>query len=101
MRISGLVLFFLALIHFFVTHIEHDVTTTTVSFVAARWSNPFWRVFDWLLLALGLLHGSNGLRFIMDDYIRRPSARAIVKSLVYGISGIMFVVGTITIVTFR
>ncbi|MGC8464409.1 MAG: succinate dehydrogenase hydrophobic membrane anchor subunit [Acidimicrobiales bacterium] len=101
MRISGLILFFLALIHFFITHIEHDVTTTTVSFVASRWSNPFWRVFDWLLLALGLLHGSNGLRFIMDDYIRRPSRRAIVKSLVYGISGIMFLVGTMTIVTFR
>lgn len=101
MRISGLVLFFLALIHFFIMHILHDVTTTTVAFVAVRWSNPLWRVFDWLLLALGLLHGTNGLRFIMDDYVRRPQRRILVKTIVYGVSGILFFVGTLTIVTFR
>lgn len=101
MRISGLVLFFLALVHFLITHILHDVTTTNIAFVAQRWANPFWRVFDWLLLALGLLHGTNGLRFIMDDYVRNPRSRVVVKSIVYGISGLMFVIGTLTIVTFR
>ena len=101
MRISGLVLFFLALIHFSLTHIFNDVTTTTVSFVAKRWANPLWRVFDWLLLALGLLHGNNGLRFIMDDYIRSPRKRAFTKAFIYSLSIALFVVGTITIVTFK
>ncbi len=101
MRISGLVLFFLALFHFFIMHILNDVTATNVTFVAARWKNPLWRLSDWLLLALGLLHGSNGLRFIMDDYIRRPSRRVAVKSLVYGLAGVMFIYGTLTIVTFK
>ncbi|MGC8480492.1 MAG: succinate dehydrogenase [Acidimicrobiales bacterium] len=101
MRISGLALFFLALIHFFVTHISHDVTTTNEAFVAARWANPLWRVFDWLLLTLGLLHGSNGLRYIMDDYLTTPRSRVVVKSLVYGLSFILFVVGTLTIVTYH
>lgn len=101
MRISGLVLFFLALVHFLITHILHDVTTTNIAFVTQRWANPFWRVFDWLLLALGLLHGTNGLRFIMDDYVRSPRSRVVAKSIVYGISGLMFVIGTLTIVTFR
>ena len=101
MRISGLVLFFLALIHFSLTHIFNDVTTTTVSFVAKRWANPFWRVFDWLLLALGLLHGTNGLRFIMDDYVRNPRKRAAVKAFMYVLAVALFVLGTITIVTFK
>ena len=101
MRVSGIVLFFLALINFFIMHIMHDVTTTTVAFVAARWSNPLWRIFDWMLLALGLLHGTNGLRYIMDDYVRSPIKRVIVKVSVYGISGILFFVGTLTIVTFK
>ena len=101
MRISGLVLFFLALIHFSLTHIFNDVTTTTVSFVAKRWANPFWRVFDWLLLALGLLHGTNGLRFIMDDYVRNPRKRAAIKAVMYSLAVALFILGTITIVTFR
>ncbi|MDA8027188.1 MAG: succinate dehydrogenase hydrophobic membrane anchor subunit [Actinomycetota bacterium] len=101
MRISGLILFFLALIHFSITHIFNDVTTTTVAFVAKRWANPLWRVFDWLLLALGLMHGSNGLRFIMDDYIRTPRRRAFAKAFMYSLSAALFVVGTITIVTYK
>lgn len=101
MRISGLVLFFLALIHFSLTHIFTDVTQTTVAFVAKRWSNPLWRVFDWLLLALGLLHGNNGLRFIMDDYIRTPRRRAFTKAAIYSLSFGLFVLGTITIVTYK
>ncbi len=100
MRISGLVLLFLALFHFFITHILHDVTATNAAFVAARWDNPLWRTYDWLLLALGLLHGVNGLRFIMDDYIRTPSKRAATKAFVYLLVSVLFLYGTITIVTY-
>lgn len=100
MRVSGLVLLFLALVHFFIMHIEHDVTTTTVAFVAQRWANPLWRLFDWLLLTLGLIHGSNGIRYIMDDYIQRSAVRVVVKSTLYMVSGALFVLGTLTIVTF-
>src|SRR4051812_42071720 len=80
MRISGLVLLFLALIHVTVTHIIHDVTDTDSAFVAARWQTPVWRTYDWLLLALGLGHGANGLRFILDDYVRKPWKRAATKA---------------------
>ncbi|MHB8189794.1 MAG: succinate dehydrogenase, hydrophobic membrane anchor protein [Ferrimicrobium sp.] len=101
MRVSGLVLFFLALIHFFIMHIEHDVTSTTVAFVAQRWKNPFWRLFDWLLLVLGLFHGGNGLRTIIDDYVRRPASRVATKTLLYTVSFGLLLLGTVTIVTFR
>ena len=51
MRISGLVLIFLALLHFSITHILYDVVDTNAAFVAARWDNPLWRIYDWTLLA--------------------------------------------------
>ena len=101
MRISGLVLVFLALTHFAITHIVHDVTDTNANFVAERWDNPLWRLFDWSLLFLALLHGLNGLRYILDDYVRKPGTRATVKALLYSITGGLFLYGTLTIFTFK
>ena len=100
MRVSGLVLVFLALVHFALTHIINDVVETDAAFVAERWDNPLWRLFDWSLLALALLHGLNGVRWSIDDYVRSPAWRAGVKAVVYTGSGILFAYGTFTIVTF-
>jgi succinate dehydrogenase / fumarate reductase membrane anchor subunit len=100
MRISGLLLVFLALTHFAITHIVNDVTETDIDFVGARWSNPLWQVFDWSLLALALLHGLNGLRTIIDDYVRVPARRASIKAVLYSLSLGLFAFGTLTIFTF-
>jgi succinate dehydrogenase / fumarate reductase membrane anchor subunit len=101
MRVSGLVLVFLALVHFAITHIFNDVAETDAAFVADRWANPLWRLFDWSLLALALAHGLNGLRWIVDDYVRAPVARALTKAALYSISLGLFAYGTLTIVLFR
>ena len=101
MRLSGLALVFLALIHFAITHIANDVVTTNHAFVAERWDNPLWRLFDWSLLALALAHGLNGLRYIIDDYVRRPATRAVVKAALYTVAGVLFAFGTLTILTFK
>jgi succinate dehydrogenase / fumarate reductase, membrane anchor subunit len=100
MRISGLALLFLALIHFAITHILHDVVSTNYAFVQHRWHNLGWRIFDWSLLALALAHGLNGLRVIIDDYVRAPGWRATTKSLVYLLSGALFAYGTLVIFSF-
>src|SRR5918996_1544335 len=76
MRISGIVLLFLVLIHLYVMHlIGEGVERVDYAFVSARWNSIGWKTFDWLMLFLALLHGSNGLRVIMDDYIRSPGIR--------------------------
>ncbi len=72
MRVSGLILIFLALTHFAITHIVNDVVETDAEFVGERWDNPLWRLFDWALLALALLHGVNGVRWSIDDYVTPP-----------------------------
>ena len=100
MRLSGLALVFLALIHFSVTHIINDVVETDYDFVAERWHNPLWRLFDWALLVLALSHGVNGLRWIVDDYVRDPGRRKAVKGLLFGLTGVLMIVGTLTILAF-
>ena len=100
MRVSGLVLLFLALTHFAITHIVNDVVETDAHFVERRWDNPLWRMFDWVLLALALAHGLNGLRWIIDDYVRSARKRATVKAVLYSISLALFGYGTFTIVTY-
>jgi succinate dehydrogenase / fumarate reductase membrane anchor subunit len=100
MRVSGLVLVFLALLHFSITHIINDVVETDATFVAERWDNPLWRLFDWLLLALALFHGLNGVRWIIEDYVRAPAKRAFTKAVVYGGALTLFAYGTFVIVTF-
>ena len=101
MRVSGLALVFLALLHFAITHITHDVADTGFDFIARRWDNPLWRAFDWLLLALALLHGLNGMRVVIDDYVRTPSRRVLVKATLYTVSGALFAYGSLTIFIFR
>ena len=100
MRLSGLALVFLALLHFAITHVLNDVVDTDYDFVARRWDNPLWRLFDWSLLALALLHGLNGMRWITEDYLRRPRTRAAVQTGLYTLSAALFVWGTFTIVAF-
>ncbi len=100
MRVSGLALVFLALGHFTITHIINDVRDTDAVFVAKRWDNPFWRIYDFALLFLALFHGLNGLRVIMDDYIASPRKRAISKALLYTVTLTLFAYGTLTIATF-
>src|SRR5688500_9283541 len=101
MRISGLVLLFLALSHFTITHIVNDVVETTSGFVSVRWENPLWRTFDWVLLVLGLLHGLNGLRVITDDYITSPRWLRATQTIMYLITGCLLSWGTYTIVAFK
>ena len=100
MRVSGLVLLFLALAHLSITHLVNDVTRTNSRFVSHRWNNPLWRIFDWTLLALGLFHGVNGVRLITDDYIRSPGWRAVAKATVYTLTFVMVAYGTFAIVSF-
>ncbi len=100
-RISGIALLFLVIAHLFIMHVTNDVSCTTYAFIAYRYSNVFWRLFDWLLLTLSLTHGMNGLRVVIDDYVRSANVRV----WLMGISALLlltfFMLGTITLITFQ
>jgi succinate dehydrogenase / fumarate reductase membrane anchor subunit len=100
-RVSGVALIFLAIIHLILMHVTTDVSCTSYQFVAHRYQNPYWRLYDWLLLTLALLHGMNGLRVVIDDYVRNRGWRLFLLSLVGLATLAFFLLGTITIVTFQ
>ncbi len=100
-RVSGVGLIFLAIIHLLIMHVQNDVSATVYDFVAARYANPFWRVYDLTLLTLALFHGLNGLRIVCDDYIRSRGTRLTVVSVLFLTAIIFWLMGSMTIITFQ
>jgi succinate dehydrogenase / fumarate reductase, membrane anchor subunit len=99
-RVSGILLIFLVIFHLIIMHVTTDVAQTTYNFVVARYSNPLWRLYDWLLLTLALLHGMNGLRIVIDDYVRGRGARLTLLSIAGILTLVFLMLGTITLITF-
>jgi succinate dehydrogenase / fumarate reductase membrane anchor subunit len=101
MRISGVVLVVLVLGHLFIMNIlDGGVQRINFAFVAGRWSSPFWQVWDLLMLWLAMLHGTNGLRTIINDYTRRDGTRVALKGLLYTVTVITIALGSLVIFTF-
>jgi succinate dehydrogenase / fumarate reductase, membrane anchor subunit len=101
MRISGVILVFLVLIHLFIMHlVDSGVERVNFVFVAERWDNVGWKTFDWAMLVLAVLHGTNGARVVIDDYVRRPGLRTAIKGSLYAVAAMLTIMGTAVIVTF-
>ena len=101
MRVSGVLLVVLVLGHLFIMNIlDGGVQRINFGFVAGRWASPFWQVWDLLMLWLAMIHGSNGLRTIVNDYTKRDASRFALKMLLYSASVIVIALGTLVIFTF-
>ena len=101
MRISGIVLVFLVLGHLLIMNIlDGGVQRINFAFVAGRWSSPFWQVWDLMMLWLAMLHGTNGMRTIINDYAERDQTRFWLKMLLYIAAGFTILLGTLVIFTF-
>ena len=101
MRMSGLLLVFLVLGHLFIMLLlDGGVQRINFGFVAGRWASPFWRTWDLMQLWLAQLHGTNGLRVIINDYAERDGTRFWLKMLLYVSSFLILLLGTLVIFTF-
>jgi succinate dehydrogenase membrane anchor subunit len=102
MRLSGLALVILALGHMFIMHVLVEVTGGEIdfAFVQSRWGTPFWRIYDLLLLVLAFLHGANGARIVISDYVTNRTGRSLIIGLLLVISGIWLVLGMAVIALF-
>ncbi|MBF6594410.1 MAG: succinate dehydrogenase hydrophobic membrane anchor subunit [Thermaceae bacterium] len=97
MRVSGLVMVFLVLGHIYMNFVLIDVSTINYTYVAERLSNTTWKIYDWLILVLAMLHGMNGLRYVMDDWIRNPARRFATKAVVYSLAVLVVIVGSFSL----
>lgn len=101
MRLSGLLLVILVLGHLLIMNIlDGGVQRINFGFVAGRWSSPFWQTWDLLQLWLAELHGTNGLRTIINDYATKDTTRFWLKVVLYSSALIVMTLGTLVIFTF-
>ena len=101
MRISGVVLLVLIFGHLFVNlMVGEGVSAIDFAFVGGKWSSPFWQVWDLLMLWLAMIHGTNGVRTIINDYAERDGTRIVLKAILYIACIVTIVMGTLVIFTF-
>ncbi|OMH23770.1 succinate dehydrogenase [Tersicoccus phoenicis] len=101
MRLSGVILIVLVFGHLFVNLMVGDgVKAIDFGFVAGKWASPFWQVWDLAMLWLAMLHGTNGVRTIINDYAERNVTRLWLKTVLYVACGTMLLLGTLVIYTF-
>ena len=101
MRASGVVLVVLIFAHLFVNLVAGEgISAVDFGFVAGKWASPFWQVWDLLMLWLAMLHGTNGVRTIINDYADRDGLRMWLKIALYTAFVVVTVLGTLVIFTF-
>ncbi len=101
MRASGVLLLVLIFVHLFVNLVAGDgINAIDFAFVAGKWASPVWQVVDLVMLWLAMLHGTNGMRTIINDYAERDGLRMWLKIALYTAFVVVVVLGTLVIFTF-
>ena len=102
MRLSGLALVFLALGHMLIMHVLVQLSGQELdfAFVTSRWGTPFWRIYDLVLLLLAFIHGANGARVVIGDYVTNRTGRSLIIGVFLVISAIWLVLGMAVIALF-
>ncbi len=100
MRISGFLLIFLVFAHIFFNNIQINVASVDYAYVAKELSKAWVKVYESFLLGLAMLHGSNGLRYSIEDYFHRPGTRFWLKAVLFTLAGALFVIGVMTLWAF-
>ncbi len=101
MRVSGIALLFMAVIHLMIMHYGIGVENLTFDVVAERWASPWWRLYDFFLLGLAWTHGVNGARIVITDYVRPRGWRFLAHTLLAGLYVVLLVMGAYVILTFN
>ena len=102
MRLSGVVLVVLIFGHLFVNLLVGEgIHAIDFGFVAGKWADPFWQFWDLAMLWLAMLHGTNGVRTIINDYAEKDSTRFWLKMVLYAATTVIIILGTLVIFTFN
>ena len=101
MRFSGAVLVALIFGHLIANLVVGEgIRAIDFAFVGGKWSNPFWQVWDVLMLWLALIHGTNGMRTLVNDYVERASVRKTLVWSLWMVCGALILLGTLVVFTF-
>ena len=91
MRVSGVFLLVLAVGHMMIQHVLNSSSNLSIIFVAEQWNSWGWKIYDMLLLAFAYLHGINGLRIVLGDYIHNRQTMKII-SIILAVFAVLTIV---------
>jgi succinate dehydrogenase / fumarate reductase membrane anchor subunit len=102
MRGSGVLLVVLIFGHLFVNLVlGQGIRQIDFAFIGGKYSNPFWQVWDLVMLWLALIHGGNGMRTLVNDYASNPTVNRLLKFAIFGAVAVLILLGTLVIFTFN
>lgn len=87
MRYSGLLLIPLAWGHVLIQDVLVGVHRIDLDYVAMRWAILSWRIYDFLLLAFAFAHGVNGLRQVINDFVK---SERLIRTITWGLLAFWF-----------
>ena len=101
MRVSGPLLVVLIFTHLVVNLVVGDgIKAIDFAFVAGKWADPFWQYWDLAMLWLAMIHGTNGMRTIVNDYTEKVKVRQALNTTLWAVCGLLIILGTLVIFTF-
>ncbi|MCJ7511410.1 MAG: hypothetical protein MUO23_00400 [Anaerolineales bacterium] len=57
----------------------NHVVNSDIPDVTLGWSNAFWQILGLLMILLASAHGFNGVRMVLEDYLRSPLAVLVMR----------------------
>jgi succinate dehydrogenase / fumarate reductase membrane anchor subunit len=81
MRWSGGILLLLVWIHVLTNALLTGAHSIDLQYVADRWAQPLNWGATFTILMLALLHGVNGLRAVVGDYVHNPAAVRVINAV--------------------
>jgi succinate dehydrogenase / fumarate reductase membrane anchor subunit len=96
MRVTGLFMFLAITFHLLYMHMVVKVENITFDNIVDRWTGPLglvWKVFDLSILLVGMLHGYNGVRWVINDYVHHKGWNLALRLTLYTIGGILIAAG--------
>ena len=101
MRASGVLLVVLIFGHLFVNlMVGTGISQIDFAFVVGKFASPFWQWWDVLMLWLALIHGANGMRTIVNDYVGNATARRVLVWALGLSAAFLILLGTLVVFTF-
>jgi succinate dehydrogenase / fumarate reductase membrane anchor subunit len=100
MRMSGVALLLLAVGHMMIQHVLNSVHNLTLQFVATQWNSWGWRAYDMGLLIFAAVHGFNGLRNVLEDYVHNEKSMRVIRGGLVVLLIATIIWSTVAIATF-
>ncbi|MFT4156783.1 MAG: succinate dehydrogenase hydrophobic membrane anchor subunit [Microbacterium sp.] len=101
MRLSGVLLVVLIFGHLFINlMVGEGIHALDFAFIAGKFATPLWQWWDVIMLWLALIHGANGMRTIVNDYVTHRTARTVLLWALGLAAGLLILLGTLVVFTF-